>query len=100
MIRIDRGAEVRPGQWAFSSALYPSVAGISRQPLLDSCRMLRRMGGLSSDEQVGVFQNGSDIPAITCPLGLGAETTVSEADKGAIKFQRYVDLAGVFGAKK
>jgi hypothetical protein len=64
MIKIIRGAEVdgpkgqdgprRHGMWAYHAPAYPEVCGYSRQPLLDACRQLKSLYGLSA-ERAGVF---------------------------------------------
>jgi hypothetical protein len=56
MIRIIKGAEVdgpgpkagkRHGRWAFHAPAYPRVFGFSHQPLLDACRLLKSLYGLT-----------------------------------------------------
>jgi len=105
MIRIIRGAEVdgpldrsgnRHGVWAYrAEAAYPLVFGFSRQPLLDACRQLKSLYGLSR-ERAGTFREGSDLADISCTVDVGAATTVSDPDKGVIRFGKYVDLSKVF----
>jgi hypothetical protein len=95
MIKVVRGAEVSPGIWEYRAPQYPSVFGKSRQPLLDACRQLKSLYGLTG-ECVGVFRDGSEVADISCPIEAGAATTVKEADKGVVRFGKYVDLAKVF----
>jgi hypothetical protein len=105
MIEIIRGAEVdgpkgeagprRHGIWAYHAPAYPEVFGYSRQPLLDACRQLKSLYGLSA-ERTGLFREGSEVADISCSVEAGAATTVSDRDKGSIKFDKYVDLANVF----
>jgi hypothetical protein len=96
MIKIVRGAEVSPGIWEY---FLPSLAlrGKSRQPLLDACRQIKRGLG-STAERAGVFREGSDVVDISCPVEAGALLTVSERDKGGVRFEKYreVDFAKVF----
>jgi hypothetical protein len=113
MIRIERGEEVdgpgpkagrRHGVFAYHAPLYPLVCGYSRQPLLDACRQLKSLYGLTG-ERAGLFREGSEIADISCPIEAGAATTVKERDKGSVKFEAYVDLTKVFdrpanGARK
>jgi hypothetical protein len=57
LIRIIRGAEVdgpngaagprRHGVWEYHAPLYALVCGYSRQPLLDACRQLKSLYGLT-----------------------------------------------------
>jgi hypothetical protein len=108
MIKIVRGAEVdgprarsghRHGVWAYrASAAYPLVCGYSRQPLLDACRQLKSLHGLTT-ERAGLFREGSEVADISCPIEAGAATTVVERDKGTVKFEKYVDFAKVFGTE-
>ena len=67
MTRIERGAEVSPGIWEYS---IPSLrlGGKSRQPLLDACRDIKRMGG-PTGERAGLFREGSNIPDISYSRG-------------------------------
>ncbi len=102
MIRIVRGAEIdgpkgeagprRHGKWAYRAdgGQYPLVCGYSRQPLLDACRQLKSLYGLNG-ERAGLFREGRDTPDISCPVEVGAATTVQES-----RFAKYVDLAKVF----
>jgi hypothetical protein len=105
MIKIIRGTEVdgtkgqdgprRHGIWAYHAPAYPEVCGYSRQPLLDACRQLKSLYGLTG-ARAGLFREGSEVADISCPIEVGAATTVKEPDKGAVKFGKYVDLAKVF----
>jgi len=105
MIEIVRGAEVdgpkgeagprRHGMWAYHAPGYPLVCGYSRQPLLDACRQLKSLYGLTA-ARVGLFREGSELADLSCPIEVGAATTVTERDKGTVKFEKYIDLAKVF----
>jgi hypothetical protein len=76
MIRVLLGAEVRPGIWLYSVPGTPLV-GRSRQPLLDACRQLKRMGADPLDG-AGLFRAGRSEPDITCSIEAGAAATVLE----------------------
>jgi|SRR5882724_1024290 len=115
MIRIERGAEVdgpvgdkiRHGIWEYSCPVgalrpdgthspgYPLVRGHSRQPLLDACRQLKSLYGVTR-LRAGLFRKGVEVADISCQIETGAATTVSERDKGIVMFERYVDLAKLF----
>jgi hypothetical protein len=89
MIRIERGAEVAPGVWEYSVCGYPQFRGKSRQPLLDACRQLKSIGGLT-DQRAGVFRIGSEVADIFCVVREGAELTVSEpSGSGRARFVKY-----------
>ena len=103
MIKIVRGAEIdgpkgdrrRHGIWAYHAPAYPQVCGYSRQPLLDACRQLKSLHGLTG-ERAGLFREGSEVADISCLIEVGAATTVKEPDKGGVRFGKYIDLATVF----
>jgi hypothetical protein len=89
MIRIERGADVGSGIWQYSVCGYPLLSGKSRQPLLDACRQLKSMGGLT-DHRAGVFRRGLEVADISCVVREGAELTVSEPSGiGRVRFVKY-----------
>jgi hypothetical protein len=90
MIRIDLGAEIdgpdpkagkRHGVFEYSAPAYPSVRGHSRQPLLDACRQLKTLYGLTS-LRAGLFWPGCNTASLTCTIEAGAELMVEERAKG------------------
>ena len=90
MIQIIRGAETSPGVWAYA---IPSLGlcGKSRQPLLDGCRQIKSILGVTP-KRAGLFREGRDGPDISCSVEVGAATTVSEPAKGGIRFARYEEF--------
>lgn len=93
MIRIERGSEVSPGIWEYHIPSL-SLSGRSRQPLLDACRQIKRMGG-STLERAGVFRSDRTEPDISCPVWAGAEVTVSDPPSGTgIKFTKFQEFHG------
>jgi hypothetical protein len=89
MIRIERGAEVGPGIWEYFVCGYPQFCGKSRQPLLDACRQLKSLGGLT-DHRAGVFRPGLELVDISCVVREGAELAVSEPSGiGRARFVKY-----------
>jgi len=105
MIEIIKGAEVdgplessgnRHGVWAYrAEAAYPLVFGFSRQPLLDACRQLKSLYGVTA-ARAGLFREGRDAPDISCSVEVGAATTVSDRSGSGIKFEKYVDFSKIF----
>jgi hypothetical protein len=101
MIRIIKGAEIDGrghrgrGVFAYQAPEYPLVRGFSRQPLLDACRQLKSLYGVNG-QRVGLFREGRDTADISCPVEVGASTTVSDGGRG-VRFAKYVDLSKVFG---
>jgi hypothetical protein len=80
MIRVNRGREVRPGIFAYCVVEPADHAGISwqsRQPLLDACRQIKRMGGDPS-ARCSIFREGRTEADLTCTVGVGAGLTVEE----------------------
>jgi len=77
MLRVELSEEVmRRGKWRWTCSQY-GVEGVSRQPLLDACREIQRMGG-NPAQAVGMFWLGKDRPSLTCTVGTGAGLTVNE----------------------
>jgi len=87
MIRVVLGEEVKPGMSAYVVEGY-DLRGQSRQPLLDACRSLKSLG-VDTKTAVGTFRGERTEPNLTCTVGAGAATTVSEPDKGIVKFVKY-----------
>jgi len=89
MTRVERGTEIWPGIWEYSVRGYPNICGRSRQPLLDACRQLKSMRGLT-DHRAGVFRDGSGVADISGVVGEGAELTVSKPS--GVSFVKYRTL--------
>jgi hypothetical protein len=87
MIRVERGAEVSPGVFAWHVPVL-GLSGRSHQPLLDACRQLKSLYGVTA-QAAGLFREGRDTPDLWCSVSVGAETTVSEPDNGATRFVKY-----------
>jgi hypothetical protein len=110
MIRIDLGPEVdgplptstkRHGVFRYSCASHGSVEGFSRQPLLDACRQLKSLYGVTRTQQVGLYREGRDTPDLWCSVDVGAATTVDETTMRFKKYQpfkpgafEHIDVAG------
>ena len=78
MIRVELGEEVkRRGRFRWTCPQY-ALSGISRQPLLDACREIQRMGA-DTAALVGLFREARSVPDATCSVGWGAAHTVDEA---------------------
>lgn len=83
-IRVELGEEVPPKvdrhgtvQWVWKVD-QPALEGLSRQPLLDACRELKRIG-VPPGVVCGLFRKGRDQPDLTCTVGSGAAVRVDEA---------------------
>jgi hypothetical protein len=96
LIRIIRGEEVDGlkrdkrghGIFEYYAPRYPQVCGFSHQPLLDACRQLKSLYGVTA-QAAGLFREGRDTPDIWCSVDVGAATTVRESDNGFIRFVKY-----------
>ena len=92
--KIMRGAEVSPGifEWkGVSPSSIEALGGRSRQPLLDACREIKRTTG-ATKEIAGIFREGRDQADLSCSVETGAGLTVSEIDKGTVRFTKFVEF--------
>lgn len=81
MIRVELGPPTGAGMWEFSIPSHRTGAK-SRQPLLDACRLIKRMGG-DTGRLVGLFDVGSDQPRLVAKsVEVGARLTVVEPSRG------------------
>jgi hypothetical protein len=49
-----------------------ALSGVSRQPLLDACRAIKRMGGVPDHQLIALYREGSDQWDLRCGLEWGA----------------------------
>jgi len=92
MIRVELGKEVRSvnkaskWRWSIASVAGESLSGLARDPLLDACRALKRMG-VKPHVSAGLYRRGRvdaegrPVPDMTCMVGDGAMLTVKENEK-------------------
>jgi hypothetical protein len=75
VIRVELGEEVdglgetsgrRHGKWHWRVEAL-ALEGYSRQPLLDACREIQRVGGAADDQQIGLFRPGRETPSPRSP---------------------------------
>jgi hypothetical protein len=94
MIRVERGAEIPPGVFAYT---VPSLglSGRSRQPLLDACRQIKSLRG-PTGQLAGLFREGHSEWDIRCRVDVGAEFTVKEESAGGIRFARHKPFTATF----
>ena len=94
MIRIQLGEERngpgehsgrRHGVFHWTCGGY-GVEGFSRQPLLDACRAVKRMGALPA-EAIGLFRG--DRCDMSCSVEWGAVHTVNEHDTRFVKWRPF-----------
>jgi hypothetical protein len=91
VIRVELGEEIeRRGIWAWRIPAL-SLEGRSRQPLLDACRQIKRMGG-ATVERAGLFRKGRPEPDITVSVEAGAALTVVENEKAGPRFGRFREM--------
>jgi len=88
MIRVEKGAEVAPGIFAFHVPLI-GFSGKSSAPLSDACRAIKRRNDGMGECLVGLFREGHDEPDMTVTLDVGAELTTAEPSHGRIAFRKY-----------
>jgi hypothetical protein len=89
VIRVELGEEVkRRGRFRWICPRY-ALRGVSRQPLLDACREIKRMGG-DTAELVGLFREARSMPDATCSVGWGADHTVEETTSRFAKWRPFI----------
>ena len=96
MIRINRGKEVEPYHEEFEyhaadRIVWPLVCGKSRQPLLDACRQLKSLYGVTQ-KAVGLFNEGSEAWDMRCSVDVGAATTVQQTQHSAPRFVPFTEF--------
>jgi hypothetical protein len=99
MTRVEGGAEISPGICEYSVRGYPDICGRSRQPLLDACRQLKSMGGLT-DHRAGVFRDGSGVADISGVAREEAELTVSKSSEASFVKYRAHDAGSLLEAAR
>ena len=52
--------------------------GFSRQPLLDACRTIKRLHGVTARGEIGLYRPGMDEPCMVTTVEHGAGVTVAE----------------------
>lgn len=92
MIRVYLGEEVeRHGKWRWHVP-GSSLSGLSRQPLLDACRAVKRTDGATATQQIGLYRQGKDQFDMTCRVDWGADRTV---DESITRFARWKEFRWV-----
>jgi hypothetical protein len=88
MIKVIRREVARNGRWEWRAEVDGGrvVRGRSRQPLLDACRALERMG-VHPDHPVGLYREGRLDWDLRTTVGHGADRTVKEGPR--MRFARY-----------
>lgn len=91
MIKIVRDSDDRehPRTWDYRIPEF-GVGGRSRQPLLDACRQIKRMGG-DPARLAALFREGREDWDIRCSVEVGANTTVE--GRGQIRFRTFKAFA-------
>jgi hypothetical protein len=89
MIRVEREESSLRGKYRYFVHEYP-VDGFSREPLLDACRALKRMG-VDLWAPVGLFRPGRSDWDLRTTVDRGADLTVRENDRG-IAFRKYIEF--------
>jgi hypothetical protein len=90
VIRVEIEEIENRGVWRYSVPRY-GVEGRSRQPLLDACRQIKRMGG-ATVERAGLFRKVRSEPDIMCTVEAGAATTVVENEKTGPRFGKFREM--------
>jgi hypothetical protein len=92
MIRVDLGKEVlqrnKASKWHWRIA-GTSLEGVSREPLFDACRMIKRTGCQDSSTAIGLFRLGREIADLSCSVDVGSRLTVVENEKYGPRFAKW-----------
>ena len=93
MIRVDLGEEVpqlnKASKWHWTVPML-GLEGLSREPLLDACRAVKRTGGpFRTTATIGLYRPGEERPVLFCSVGVGAATTVLENEKKGPRFVKW-----------
>ncbi len=85
---------IRPGVWRWQAEVNgATVEGLSHQPLLDGCRVIKRAGG-DPKQYAGTYRNGREAWDLRCKVGWGADHTVLEPSKGSIRLGKWQEWHG------
>ncbi len=90
MIRVERELKGKNGKYRYSIPEYGVRNAVSRQPLLDACREVKRMGA-DPYREIALFRLGSDTWDLKTTVGYGASKIVSEEDRGGLRLRSFVD---------
>jgi hypothetical protein len=90
IIRVEITGEVssrhKASKWRWVVAEH-GLGGLSRSPLLDACRAIKRMGGDYQRQQIGLYRNGR--LEMSCSLEIGADLDVRENAKEGPAFVKW-----------
>jgi hypothetical protein len=67
----------------------PEIKGLSSEPLLDACRVLKSMGE-DPLSQIGLFRPGRTNFDLRTTVAYGASKTVQETQREGVRFVDYV----------
>ena len=96
MIEVRITGPSRNGRFPYRIGGFFQAEGLSHEPLLDACRRVKSMGG-DTAAVAGLFHEGANVWALRTNVGIGANLTVFERDRGNIKFGRYREFQGQRG---
>lgn len=85
---VEQRGEWKHQKWRWFVRGRPQIGGISRQPLLDACRSLKRAGA-DTDEEIRLFRPGRTDWDLKTTVGYGAGITVEDADDRGPQFIKY-----------
>jgi hypothetical protein len=92
MIRVERGAEISPGVFAYT---VPSL-GLSGRSRQNACRQIKSLLG-PTGQLAGLFREGYSEWDIRCRVDVGAELTVKEESAGGIRVAKHKPFTATFG---
>jgi hypothetical protein len=100
MIEVERDEKPVKGRWywrvrdGWGARGRAKICGYSRQPLLDACRALKRMG-VEPSEGIRVFRKGRSDFDLQTTVGFGSSQTVLETSKVGPRFVKFRPFEGI-----
>lgn len=78
-VAVEQAGAWQHQKWRWHVRGNPKIGGISREPLLDACRVLKSMGE-EPEQEIGTFRPGRTDWDLKTTIGYGATQTVRDND--------------------
>lgn len=88
MIEVGREEKAVGTKWYWHVRGRPQISGLSSEPLLAACRVLKSMGEPTST-QVALFRPRKTFFDLRTTVGYGAGKTVEDGQKAGPRFVNY-----------
>jgi hypothetical protein len=85
---------VRPGEFQYElTGAEAPIKGVSREPLLDACRILKSMG-VDPALYCGLFRPGHEEWDLRCKIWVGAALVVTDRPSNRLRLEKYEPYRG------